>query len=154
MLRSRVPGMARAAVAGGGIVLLAGAAHFAPRPAPEAARLAFQPFHQSAGAAAGRTAIIDFSADWCIPCHELEDVTFADPRVRRALSGMTLYKADMTRGDSPEAIELSSRFGIVGMPTIVFLDSSGKEIPGSRLVGFEPPDRFLDRVAKLKPSAG
>jgi thiol:disulfide interchange protein len=40
------------------------------------------------------------------------------------------------------------------MPTIVFLDSSGKEIPGSRLVGFETPDRFLERVAKLKPSTG
>ena len=150
MLRSRVPGIARAAVAGGGIVLLAGAAHFAPRPAAAGTRLAFQPYRPSAGTAAGRAAIIDFSADWCIPCHELEDVTFADPRVRRALSEMSLYKADMTLGDSPEAVELSGRFGIVGMPTIVFLDSSGKEIPGSRLVGFEPPDRFLERVARLK----
>ncbi len=149
ILKARVPGVARAAVAGSGIVLLAGAAHFTPRPAAGAARLAFQPFHASAGAAGGRPSMIDFAADWCIPCHELEDVTFADPRVRQALSGMTLYKADMTRGDSPEAIDLSGRFGIVGMPTIVFLDAGGKEVPGSRLVGFEPPDRFLERVAKL-----
>lgn len=151
ILKARVPGVARAAVAGGGIVLLAGAAHFTPRPAAGAARLTFQPFHASAGAAGGRPSMIDFAADWCIPCHELEDVTFSDSRVRQALSGMTLYKADMTRGDSPEAIDLSGRFGIVGMPTIVFLDASGKEVPGSRLVGFEPPDRFLERVAKLRP---
>ena len=148
IFRSAVPAMARAVVAGGGILLLAGAAHFTPQPAPAGQKLAFQPFRPGT-AGAGRPAIIDFSADWCIPCHELEDVTFADPRVRQALSGTALFKADMTRGDSPEAIDLSGRYGIVGMPTIVFLDAQGKEVPGSRLVGFEPPDRFLERLGKL-----
>ncbi|MGH9440685.1 MAG: cytochrome c biogenesis protein CcdA [Thermoanaerobaculia bacterium] len=149
VLRARVPGLARAAVAGGGIVLLAGAAHFTPAPRARAEHLVFQPF--PAGAATpGRAAMVDFSADWCIPCHELDDVTFADPRVQRALAGMDLYRADMTRGDSPEALTLSGRFAIVGMPTIVFLDSTGKEIPDSRLVGFEPPDRFLERLEKLR----
>jgi thioredoxin:protein disulfide reductase len=150
VLRSRVPALARAAVAGGGIVLLAGAVHFTPRLSTDQARLEFQPFGRGTVAAAGHPALIDFSADWCIPCHELDDVTFADPRVRQALSGVGLFKADLTRGDSPEAIELSGRFGIVGMPTIVFLDAQGKEVPGLRLVGFEPPERFLERLEKLR----
>ncbi len=150
VFRSRAPALARAVVAGGGILLVAGAVHFFPRPVSAVQqRLDFQPYSR-ATAAAGRPTLIDFSADWCIPCHELEDVTFADPRVRSALSGTVLFKADMTRGDSPEAIDLSGRFGIVGMPTIVFLDAQGKEIPGSRLVGFEPPDRFLERLEKLR----
>ncbi len=70
ILKARVPAVARAAVAGGGIVLLAGAAHFTPRPAAGAARLSFQPFSATAAAAGGRASMIDFAADWCIPCHE------------------------------------------------------------------------------------
>jgi thiol:disulfide interchange protein DsbD len=93
--------------------------------------------------------MIDFSADWCAPCHELEDQTFADPRVREALAGRALFKADMTRQDSPESIALSTKFNVQGMPTVIFLDPSGREIPGSRLVGFEPPERFLQRLSKL-----
>jgi thiol:disulfide interchange protein DsbD len=149
VLRSSVPAFARAAIAAGGIVLLLGAVRFTPRPADRTERLAFAPYRADV-VAAGRPSMIDFSADWCIPCHELDGVTFADPRVRKALLDRALYKADMTRGDAPEVIDLSNRFGIVGMPTIVFLDASGKEVPGTRLVGFEPPDRFLERLAKLR----
>jgi thioredoxin:protein disulfide reductase len=97
---------------------------------------------------AGRPAIIDFSADWCLPCLELERKTFTDPRVAAALARRSLLKADMTRIASPEAIALSEKFGILGVPTIIFLDASGKERQDLRLVGFENADRFLERLSK------
>lgn len=150
VLRSSIPALARAFVGIGGALLLAGAVHFAPTPkAPEAA-LAFAAYDEGRIGAAGKPAMIDFSADWCAPCHELEDITFADARVRAALNGRALFKADMTRQDSPAAQALASKFQILGMPTIVFLDANGKEIPDSRLVGFEPPDDFLKRLERLK----
>lgn len=145
--RSKAPPMARAVVASAAIVFLGAAGWFArPR---GVSPLAFTPYDAEGVARAARPAMIDFSADWCAPCHELEDETFADPRVRRALEGRALFKADMTRQDSPEAIALSTKFNVQGMPTVIFLDARGREIPGTRLVGFEPPDRFLARLARI-----
>ena len=122
-------------------------AYFA-RPAGGPA-LAFSPYDAAGVAAAARPAMIDFSADWCAPCHELDDETFADARVQKALAGTALFKADMTRQDSPGTFALSTKYNVLGMPTVIFLDRQGREIPGSRLVGFEPPARFLERLAKL-----
>ena len=146
-LRSKAPAMARAVVGVSAILFFAAAGYFA-RP-KGGTSLAFSAYDASRVAAAARPAMIDFSADWCAPCHELEDETFADPRVRKALEGTALFKADMTRQDSPESIALSTKYNVQGMPTVIFLDPSGREIPGSRLVGFEPPERFLERLSKL-----
>lgn len=146
-LRSKAPAMARAVVGVSAILFFAAAGYFA-RP-KGGSSLAFAAYDEAQIAAAARPSMIDFSADWCAPCHELEDQTFADPRVREALAGRALFKADMTRQDSPESIALSTKFNVQGMPTVIFLDPSGREIPGSRLVGFEPPERFLQRLSKL-----
>ncbi|HEX5134991.1 MAG TPA: thioredoxin fold domain-containing protein, partial [Thermoanaerobaculia bacterium] len=97
---------------------------------------------------AGRPVIIDFSADWCLPCLELEKKTFSDPRVASALARRGLLKADMTKIGSPEAVALAEKFGILGVPTIIFLDGAGKERPDLRLVGFENAERFLERLSK------
>jgi thiol:disulfide interchange protein DsbD len=97
---------------------------------------------------AGRPAIIDFSAEWCLPCLELEKKTFRDPRVRDALGRRALLKADMTKISSPESIALAEKFGILGVPTVIFLDQNGNERQELRLVGFEDADRFLERLAK------
>ncbi len=97
---------------------------------------------------AGRPVVIDFSAEWCLPCLELERKTFSDPRVRKALGERALLKADMTKLGSPESVALSERYGILGVPTIIFLDGQGKERQDLRLVGFENADRFLERLAK------
>jgi thiol:disulfide interchange protein DsbD len=97
---------------------------------------------------AGRPAIIDFSAEWCLPCLELEKRTFTDPRVRDALGRRLLLKADMTKISSPESIALAEKFGILGVPTVIFLDQNGSERQELRLVGFEDADRFLERLAK------
>jgi thioredoxin:protein disulfide reductase len=128
--------------AGAAAVLVGIAIFFVPRELR-----GWQPYVPQA-IGAGRPAIVDFSADWCLPCLELERKTFADPRVAAALARRLLLKADMTRIASPEAIALSEKFGILGVPTIIFLDASGKERQDLRLVGFENADRFLERLSK------
>jgi thiol:disulfide interchange protein DsbD len=107
----------------------------------------WQPYSPEA-VGAGRPVVIDFSAEWCLPCLELEKKTFSDARVQAALAGRALLKADMTKIASPEAIALSERYAILGVPTIIFLDANGKERQDLRLVGFENADRFLERLAK------
>jgi thiol:disulfide interchange protein DsbD len=107
----------------------------------------WQPYAAEA-VGAGRPVVIDFSAEWCLPCLELEKKTFSDARVRAALGSRALLKADMTKLGSPEAIALSERYAILGVPTIIFLDANGKERQDLRLVGFENADRFLERLAK------
>lgn len=97
---------------------------------------------------AGKATVIDFSADWCLPCLELERKTFADPRVREKLGTRTLLKADLTKIGSPEAVALSEKYGVLGVPTIIFLDASGKERADLRLVGYENAEKFLERLAK------
>jgi thiol:disulfide interchange protein DsbD len=128
--------------AGAAVVLIAIAIFFVPRELK-----GWQPYAEEV-VGAGRPAVIDFSAEWCLPCLELEKKTFSDPRVAEALSRRALLKADMTKIGSPEAVALAERFGILGVPTVIFLDGSGKERQDLRLVGFENAERFLERLAK------
>lgn len=107
----------------------------------------WQPY-AAASVGSGRAAVIDFSADWCLPCLELEKKTFADPRVREAFGERALLKADLTKISSPEAVALSEKYGILGVPTIIFLDASGTERADLRLVGYESPEKFLERLKK------
>ena len=131
-----------------GFLFLVAAVLFLPRrPAAGEAPL-WQAYAEKAVAAAGRPAVIDFSAAWCAPCRELDEKTFSDPRVREALGKRALYKADLTRVASPEVIALSAKYAILGVPTIVFLDAAGQERRDLRLVGFENAERFLARLEK------
>ena len=134
---------ARAAAA---VVFLAAAIFFVPRGA--AASPEWRPYEETAVAAAGRPVVVDFSAAWCLPCRELDEKTFSDGRVRRELERRALFKADMTRSASPEVVALAEKYAILGVPTIVFLDASGREKPEARLVGFEDADAFLKRLEK------
>ena len=149
----KAPLIARAVTAFAAVLFLGAALVVRPAaasavPTASAPALPFQPY-DGGTIPAGQPALVDFSADWCIPCHELDDRTFSDPDVRKALAGYRLLKADMTRQDSPTAVALAKRFEILGMPTIVFLDAAGKEVPDSRLVGFEGPAAFLERLKRL-----
>ena len=128
--------------AGAAAILVAIAIFFVPRELR-----GWQPYAPEA-VGAGRPAVIDFSAEWCLPCLELEKKTFSDARVRAALGRRVLLKADMTKIASPESIALSERYAILGVPTVIFLDASGNERQDLRLVGFENADRFLERLAK------
>jgi thiol:disulfide interchange protein DsbD len=99
----------------------------------------------------GQPAIVDVYADWCLPCHELEAITFADEAVREAFDGMRLLKADVTGPVlSPDVQELMTREGIQGVPTILFYDAAGRERQDLRLVGFEGPTAFKARLDALR----
>jgi thiol:disulfide interchange protein DsbD len=85
--------------------------------------------------------IIDFYADWCIPCKELDASTFSDPKVISAAKKFLTYKADMTKSLSPEVEALRNKYNIVGVPTLLILDSHGKET--NRITGFIDANEFL-----------
>ena len=93
-------------------------------------------------AAAGRTVMLDFYADWCVSCKEMERYTFSDERVRARFREMVLLQADVTANNAEDAA-LLRRFRLFGPPGIVFFDRTGREIPGLRVIGFQPADRFV-----------
>jgi thioredoxin:protein disulfide reductase len=92
-----------------------------------------------------RPVIIDFGAEWCIACKELEHQTFPDGRVQSRMKEFVSLRADMTQ-DTPETEALYKKWGIRGLPTIVFLGSDGEEIRALRLSAFEKPDKFVLRL--------
>ncbi|HSS43792.1 MAG TPA: cytochrome c biogenesis protein CcdA [Thermoanaerobaculia bacterium] len=147
-LALRAPALPRAFRWTAAALFLVVAIFFTPRQIPASAQPDWRPYASAEVERAGRPTVIDFSASWCVPCLELDQKTFADPRVREALAGRALFKADLTRSGSPDAVALSRKYGILGVPTIIFLDASGKEHADLRLVGFEGPDEFLERLSK------
>jgi len=100
--------------------------------------------------AAGKPVVIDFYADWCLPCKELDEKTFTDPKVVAELDRFVRVKADLTVPSDEKTKALTGQYGIVGVPTILFIDSNGAEVKDARLVGFEPADMFLKRVQVVK----
>lgn len=101
--------------------------------------------------AAGRPVMVDFTADWCIACQEMEEYTFPDPQVVAALEPFMLLRADVTANDDDDKA-LLKYFNSFGPPTIAFFDASGTEREGYKLVGFVPADEFaahVDEVASL-----
>ena len=94
-----------------------------------------------------RGIIIDFYADWCIPCKELDALTFTDQRVIELSKEFVTLKADMTRSVSPEVESLRNKFNIVGVPTILILDANGKEL--NRITGFVNADEFYKILSDI-----
>lgn len=98
--------------------------------------------------AAGRPVMLDFYADWCVSCKEMEKFTFADAQVQAKLAGFTLLKADVT-ANSDDDKALLARFGLFGPPGILFFDASGREIKTIRVVGYQDAGRFLQTLAQV-----
>jgi thiol:disulfide interchange protein DsbD len=96
--------------------------------------------------AAGKPAMLDFYADWCVSCKEMERFTFADARVRREMEGMLLVQADVTQNTEADQA-LLKRFSLFGPPGIIFFDAQGREIAGLRVIGYQNPERFLKTLA-------
>jgi thiol:disulfide interchange protein DsbD len=96
--------------------------------------------------AAGRPAMLDFYADWCVSCKEMEHLTFSDPRVRARLAQLNLLRADVT-ANNPDDQALLKRFKLFGPPGIIFFDGQGNEVV--RVVGYESADTFLKSLDKL-----
>jgi len=92
--------------------------------------------------APGRPVMLDFYADWCVSCKEMEAFTFTDARVQAKMSQMLLLQADVT-ANSPEDKALLKRFELFGPPGIIFFDSQGAEVQGLRVIGYEPAEVFL-----------
>jgi len=97
--------------------------------------------------AAGRPVMLDFYADWCVSCKEMERFTFSDSRVRAQMDRMLLLRADVTDGTEQHKL-LLKRFSLFGPPGIIFFDAQGREIKGLRVVGYQDSDRFLKTLAQ------
>ena len=99
--------------------------------------------------ASGRAVMLDFYADWCVSCKEMERLTFTDARVRAALANVVLLQADVTANNADDQA-LLKRFGLFGPPGTIFFDTQGREVQ-ARVVGFERADTFL---ASLRRALG
>ena len=91
--------------------------------------------------------IIDFSAEWCVACKELEALTFPHPEVLELSSKFTLLKFDATE-DSPELSKMQEKYKILGLPTLVFINAQGKVLEDLTLTGFEDGPAFAERMRK------
>lgn len=122
---------------------------------PASSALDFTPVTNVAGlhhalAASHQPVMLDLYADWCVACKEFEKYTFSDNSVRQRLSRMTLLQADVTQ-NREEQSNLLKQLQILGLPTILFFDAQGKEIPGSRVTGFMDAEKFQAHLQKFAP---
>ena len=100
--------------------------------------------------ASGKPVMLDFYADWCVSCKEMERYTFTDERVQQRLSGMVKLQADVT-ANTPDHQALLQRFKLFGPPGIIFFGPDGRELTNARVIGFQPAAQFaavLERVLK------
>ena len=93
--------------------------------------------------------ILDFYADWCIPCKELDNFTFSDERILAQSAKFLMLKADLTHFQTEQTSKIREKYNIRGVPTIVFIDRKGIELESLRLVEFEEADQFLERMKKV-----
>jgi len=102
----------------------------------------------------GKPVFIDSYADWCIPCKELDKRTFNQPEIIAASRDFLMLKADLTSGSDEKVKAFYRKFGVRGVPTLIFLKPDGTEIAELRGTGFEPKDIFLDKMKKALAQSG
>ncbi len=98
--------------------------------------------------AQGRPVMLDFYADWCISCKEMEAFTFVDPRVQALLSDTVVLQADVTANDDLDQA-LLKKFDLFGPPGIIFYSAEGVELPSARVIGFQNAERFGDHLQQF-----
>ncbi len=96
----------------------------------------------------GQTVMLDFYADWCVVCNELEAYTFPDPEVQTVLQPVKLLKADVTKNDQDDK-ELLKHFELFGPPAILFFNGNKQEIRSHRLVGYIKPEPFVEHIKQV-----
>jgi thioredoxin:protein disulfide reductase len=124
-------------------VFTAGTPHSSPVAWRRVASLADLQTHLQAP---GRLVMLDFYADWCVSCKEMEAFTFSDPKVRAQLDRMLLLQVDVTANNESDKA-LLKRFSLFGPPGIIFFDADGREIKGLRVIGYQNPERFLKTLS-------
>lgn len=132
-----------------GVVAL-GLAGWAMIPTSAEGAVAWQPLQPASLAAArdaGRPAVVDFVADWCIPCHEMERTTYRDAAVLAEAERFAMLKVDITR-ESEETTRLADDFEVKGVPTLILYDSRGNEV--QRLVGYTGADELLAALRQVR----
>jgi thiol:disulfide interchange protein DsbD len=100
-----------------------------------------------AASAEGKSVMVDLYADWCVACKEFETRTFPDPRVIKALENTVWMQIDLT-DNTPQGLEFQEQFNITGLPTILFFDKNGYEVPRARVTGFMKAEPFAKHVEK------
>jgi len=99
----------------------------------------------------GKTVMLDFYADWCVSCIEMEKRTFSDPRVKAQFADMLLLQADVTDNNANDKA-LLKRFMLFGPPGIIFFDPAGQEISHGRVIGYQDADKFLGSLSRARTS--
>jgi thiol:disulfide interchange protein DsbD len=97
----------------------------------------------------GKIVMLDFYADWCVSCKEMEKLTFVEPRVKAQLDQILLLQVDVTANNADDKA-LLKRFGLFGPPGIIFFGTQGREISNTRVIGYQNADKFLNSLQKLK----
>lgn len=98
-----------------------------------------------------RPVLLNFEADWCLPCREMQRTTFRDPEIVRAAAAFTPLVADLTEEEEPAA-SIRDRYRVIGVPTYVLLDRDGNE--RRRLVGFIPAAKMLEAMDAVTAADG
>ncbi len=131
-----------------GVLLIAGGMGVLWQADDRARGIAWTPYRPGVlfeAASEGTPVMLDFSADWCPPCRELEARVFTDARVMEAARGFAALRVDLTRRN-PAHETVRERFSVRGVPTVVFLDARGRELRGLRVASYVEPPVFLDRM--------
>jgi len=150
LLFSRTRGARALQLSVAALLLVCGVAFALPH---KESRVTWERYDEQAIAAAKnahKPVIVDFYADWCIPCKELDQKTFSDDRVAAELDRFARFKGDLTTPDSATTKALTKQYAILGVPTIVLIDANGNEVAAARLTGYEAPDAFLQRLRQVK----
>ncbi|RMH59741.1 MAG: hypothetical protein D6679_00975, partial [Candidatus Hydrogenedentota bacterium] len=135
-------------IAVGILLFLTGA--FLLRYHPSSPSLVFQPWDAERTDEERGAHIVDVFAQWCVPCLEMEHSVFSDKEVARAAAGISLYRIDVTNTPPSPVRRWLEKYGVAGVPTMLFFDSTGREIRELRLVGAEGKKEFLERLSRYR----
>ena len=122
-------------------------------PKPSKHTLEWQPYSPAGVAAAAKAhkpVMIDFTAEWCIACKELEEKTFSKSSVAKAAAGFQRFRVDGTNQSDAKVQAAVRKFAVRGFPTVIFIDASGTEVSSARIVGFVDSREMLKRIDQVK----